>query len=276
MKVTVLIENSVVTLLPTGLYAEHGLSMFVDTGKYKILFDTGQTGKVVENAIKLGIDLKKVDFLVLSHGHYDHTGGLRAVLEYIGREIDVYAHPDVFASHWVSASQERYIGIPFRKEELESLGARFHLIKDAKELVPGVYFSGEIPRVTPFEKVDERMFLKVGDKKEPDLIKDDASLFLKGERGIVVLLGCAHSGVINILEHAKSITGEEKIYGVIGGTHLSAASSKQIEETVIKFAQMELRLIAANHCTGLSVAAHLKEIFGSKFRFGGVGEVFNL
>ena len=276
MKVSVLIENSVGVLIPTGLVGEHGLSLWIEVGKYRILFDTGQTGKVVENAIRLGIDLKKADCIVLSHGHYDHTGGLKSVLEYIARPIEVFAHPGIFDSHWVSAPMEKYIGIPFAREELESLGARFNWIETPTEVFPNVFFSGEIPRKTPFERVDDRMFLRKEGTKHPDPIKDDASLFVKTEKGLVILLGCAHSGVINTVEHAKEVTGEEKVYAIIGGTHLGAASGKQLDETLVRFAQMELGLLAANHCTGLSVAARFKEVFGSKFRFGATGEVFEL
>jgi 7,8-dihydropterin-6-yl-methyl-4-(beta-D-ribofuranosyl)aminobenzene 5'-phosphate synthase len=276
MKITVLIENSVGVLIPMGLLGEHGLSLWIEHENYKILFDTGQTGRVVENAIRLGINLKEADFIVLSHGHYDHTGGLRAVLEYIGRPIDIYAHPDIFSLHCVSSPVDRYIGIPFRQEELESLGARFKWIKEAQEIFPGIFLSGEVPRRTPFEKIDERMYIKAEDKKLPDPILDDMSLFIKTSKGLVIILGCAHSGVINIIEHAKEVTGEEKIYGIIGGTHLGPASGKQIEETLIKFAQLNLGLIVANHCTGLPVAARFKEIFGSRFKFGATGEVITI
>ncbi len=276
MKITVLIENSVGVLIPMGLLGEHGLSLWIEYENYKILFDTGQTGAVVDNAIRLGIDLKSADFIVLSHGHYDHTGGLRRVLEYIGRPIDIYAHPDIFALHYVSSPVDRYIGIPFKKEELESLGARFKFLREGKEIVPGVFFSGEVPRITPFEKVDERMYIKQEEGKIPDQILDDASLFLKTEKGLVIVLGCAHSGVINIIEHAKKLTGVEDIYAVVGGTHLGPASGKQVEETLVKFAQMGIRVIAANHCTGLGVSAKFKEIFGAKFRFGATGEVLSL
>ena len=276
MKITVLIENSVGVLIPQGLAGEHGLSVWIEHEGHKILFDTGQTGKVVENALRLGVNLKEAEAIVLSHGHYDHTGGLKAVLEFINKPIPVYAHPDIFSLHCVSSPVDRYIGIPFCKEELEGLGANFKWIKKPTEIFPGIWLSGEIPRKTTFEKIDESMYIKEGDKKLPDPILDDMSLFMKIPKGLVVILGCAHSGVINIIEHAKEVTGEEKIFAVIGGTHLGPASSKQLEETLIRLAQMEVSLIAANHCTGLSVASKFREIFGSKFRFATTGEIISV
>ncbi len=276
MKITVLIENSVGVLIPTGLCGEHGLSLWIEHNNYKILFDTGQTGKVVENAIRLGINLKEADAIVLSHGHYDHTGGLKAVLEFIGKPIDIYAHPGIFDIHCVSSPVDRYIGIPFRKEELEGLGGVFKWITKPTEVFPGIWLSGEVPRKTPFEKIDERMYLKTKEGKLPDPIIDDTSLFIKTEKGLVVILGCAHSGVVNILEHAKEVNGEEKVYAVIGGTHLEPASGKQLEETLIYLAKLELGLIATNHCTGLKVAGRFKEIFGSRFRFGATGETITI
>jgi len=275
MKITVLIENSVGVLIPTGLCGEHGLSLWIEHEGYKILFDTGQTGRVVENALRLGINLKEADAIVLSHGHYDHAGGLKSVLEFIGKPIDIYAHKDVFSLHYASLI-DRYIGIPFRKEELEGLGANFKWIKEPAEIFPNIWVSGEVPRKTTFEKMDERLYIKEDDKKLPDPILDDMSLFIKTNKGLVIILGCAHSGMVNIIEHAKDVTKENRVYGIIGGTHLEPASGKQIEETLVYLARQDFSILAANHCTGLKVASKFKEIFGNKFRFGATGEVITI
>ncbi|MCD6548883.1 MAG: MBL fold metallo-hydrolase [Thermodesulfobacterium sp.] len=275
MKITVLIENSVGVLIPTGLCGEHGLSLWIEHEGHKILFDTGQTGKVVENALRLGINLKEANAIILSHGHYDHTGGLKAVLEFIEKPIDIYAHKDVFSLHYASPV-DRYIGIPFRKEELEGLGANFRWIKEPTEIFSNIWVSGEVPRKTTFEKIDERLYIKENDKKFPDPILDDISLFIKTDKGLFIILGCAHSGVVNIIEHAKKVTKEDRIYAIIGGTHLSSAAGLQLEETLVYLARLNLGLIATNHCTGLNVAARFKEIFGNKFRFGATGEVITI
>jgi 7,8-dihydropterin-6-yl-methyl-4-(beta-D-ribofuranosyl)aminobenzene 5'-phosphate synthase len=275
MKITVLIENSVGVLIPTGLCGEHGLSLWIEYEGHNILFDTGQTGRVVENAIRLGINLKNADAIILSHGHYDHTGGLKPVLEFIGKPIDIYAHKDIFSLHYASLG-DRYIGIPFRKEELEGLGTNFRWIKEPTEIFPNMWLSGEVPRKTTFEKIDERLYIKDGDKKIPDPILDDMSLFIKTPKGLVIILGCAHSGVVNIIEHAKEVTGVNKIYAIIGGTHLEPVGGKQLEETFVYLAKLNFSLLSANHCTGLKVTSKFKEIFGNKFKFGTTGEVINL
>uniref|UniRef100_A0A7C4NSB8 MBL fold metallo-hydrolase n=1 Tax=Thermodesulfobacterium geofontis TaxID=1295609 RepID=A0A7C4NSB8_9BACT len=274
MKIVVLIENSVGVLIPTGLTGEHGLSLWIEHEEYNLLFDTGQTGKVVENALRLGIDLKKTDAIVLSHGHYDHTGGLKEVLEFIKKPINIYAHRDIYSLHY--ALEDHYVGIPFRKETLEGLGANFEWIKEPFEIFPNIWVSGEIPRKTTFEKIDPRLYVKRNGQKFPDPILDDMSLFIKTDKGLVIILGCAHSGVVNIIEYAKEVTKEERIYGIIGGTHLSSASGDQIEETLIYFAKLDFSILVANHCTGLKVASKFKEIFGNKFRFGTTGEIITI
>lgn len=272
MQVTVLVENSVGRTLP--IFGEHGLSLWVEYEGRKVLFDTGQRGAVVSNAALLGIDLKAVDAVVLSHGHSDHTGGLREVLEFIGRKVPVYAHPDLFAPHRVSSPWDRYVGVPFAREELEAAGAEFVWVREPRELFPGFWLSGEVPRKTAFEKGDPRMYLVRDGERVQDPVLDDLSIFAQTQRGLVVLLGCAHAGLVNIVEHARAVTGSAKVAAIIGGTHLGPANAEQLAETETYLEKLGLELLAANHCTGLPVAAHLAARFGSCFRFAPAGEVF--
>lgn len=206
MKITVLIENSVNKIFPMGLLGEHGLSLLVEYKKQKILFDTGQTGKVIENAIRLGIELKNISAIVLSHGHYDHTGGLKRILEFVQKPIHIYAHPEILSLHYTLYPVERYIGIPFIKEELESLGANFVWTKNYLEIFPGVLVSGEIPRITSFEKTDRRLVLKTKNKKIPDPVLDDLSLFIKTKKGLVIILGCAPNPSLICANHCTGLS----------------------------------------------------------------------
>lgn len=272
MRVTVLVENSVGRTLP--IFGEHGLSFWVEYEGRKVLFDTGQRGAVVSNAALLGIDLKAVDAVVLSHGHSDHTGGLRAVLEFTGRKVPVYAHPDLFAPHRVSSPRDRYVGVPFAREEIEAAGAEFTWVREPCELFPGFWLSGEVPRRTTFEKGDSRMYLVRDGERVPDTVADDLSIFAQTPRGLVVLLGCAHAGVVNIIEHARQVTGVEKVAAILGGTHLGPADPAQLEATIAYLKSLNLGLLAANHCTGLPVSARLSQAFGDCFRFAPAGEVF--
>lgn len=272
MRVTVLVENTVGRTLPIS--GEHGLSLWVEFGGHKLLFDTGQRGAVVSNAFRLGVDLRTAEAVVLSHGHSDHTGGLRDVIEFIGRPTPVYAHPDIFSGHRVSSPADRYIGIPFCREELETAGADFVLVKQPVELFPGFWLSGEVPRRTPFEKGDPRMYVYQGTEQVPDPVADDLSIYAQTGAGLAILLGCAHAGVVNIVEHARAVTGENKVAAVLGGTHLGPVAPEQMEATVSYLKELDLKLLAANHCTGLPKAAYLAGIFGERFRFASAGEVF--
>lgn len=272
MRVTVLVENTVGRTLP--ICGEHGLSLWLEFDGHNVLFDTGQRGAVVPNACRLGVDLRAAEAVILSHGHSDHTGGLRDVLEFIARPVPVYGHPDVFSGHRVSSPADRYIGIPFSREELETAGAEFVFVEQPLELFPGFWLSGEVPRQTPSEKGDPRMYVYKGTEPVPDPLADDLSLYVKTPAGLVVLVGCAHAGVINIIEHARAVTGVDKVAAVLGGTHLGPAATEQLAATAAYLKELALELLAANHCTGLPRAAYLAGIFGERFRFASAGEVF--
>ena len=179
--------------------------------------------------------MSQIDKIVLSHGHYDHTGGLWEVLNRTRKEIEVIAHPEVWSSKYRYNANEgsySYIGIPFQREDLESLGASFVLTLDSVWLSENVVTSGEVPMVTDYEKIDPNLYIKEGGEFHPDPLRDDQALFIKTEQGLVVLLGCAHRGIINTLRHAQKLTGMETIHTVVGGTHLIRASEMQLEITI--------------------------------------------
>ncbi|MEW6446493.1 MAG: MBL fold metallo-hydrolase [Bacillota bacterium] len=272
MKVTVLVENTVGRTLP--IFGEHGLSLWLEFDGHKVLFDTGHCGSVVTNAFRLGVDLRAAEAVILSHGHSDHTGGLRDVLNLIGRPVPVYGHPDIFSGHRVSSPADRYVGIPFSREELEAAGAEFVLVEQPLEAFAGFWLSGEVPRRTPFEKGDPRMYVYQGTEQVPDPVADDLSLYIETPAGLVILLGCAHAGVVNIIEHARAVTGVNKVAAILGGTHLGPVAPEQMEATVSYLKELDLKLLAANHCTGLPKAAYLAGIFGERFSFAPAGESF--
>jgi len=273
IKVTVLVENTVG--IPAGLTGEWGLSMLIEAGGKKILFDTGESGGLANNAAALKVDLQSVDALVISHGHYDHTGGMRAFLRRRGR-LPVYAHPRLFSSHYSALPREHYIGIPFCREELESLGAHFIFLQEPGEIAPGLWVSGEVPRKTAFEEGDSRLFWIESGNKLPDSVIDDVSIYCSTPEGLVIIPGCAHAGLVNIIEHARQVTGIDKVYGIIGGTHLGMVPKTQKEATIDFLKQIDLPFLAVNHCTGLPTAAGLSHIFGSRFHFAPAGATFSL
>lgn len=272
-KITVLMENTVSG--PPGLVGEHGLSLWIETAAHRFLYDTGQSGAVVLNAAVLGVDLAQAEAVVLSHGHYDHTGGLRAVLRAVGSPRPVCAHPDLFARHRVAGSPDRYAGVPFDRDELESKGARFHWLPGAHEIFPGVWAGGEVPRTSDFERGDPRLYVMRDGMPVPDPLRDDLSLYLETPDGLVIITGCAHAGVVNIIEHARKVTGCARVRALIGGTHLGPVGEEQLEKTISYLEGLDLELLAAMHCTGQAVAARLAGLFGSRFSFGGTGSVFS-
>ncbi len=273
VKITVLCENTVGTL--AGVPGEWGLAMLVEMDDWRILFDTGAKGYLVDNARALEVDLTSVDALVLSHGHFDHTGGLAAFLRARGR-LPVWAHADLFSLHYAALPADHYIGVPYRRELLESLGADFVFTRDPAEIRPGLWVSGRVPRETDFEKGDERLYALEWGRKVRDPFQNDMSIYCVTPDGLLIILGCAHAGLVNIVGHARKVTGVERVYGIIGGTHLGPVDDRQKEETISFLHRLDLCFLAANHCTGLPVAARLAAEFAPVFRFAPAGSVFSL
>lgn len=274
-RVTVLSENSVIK--PMGLIGEHGFAALVERGDQKVLFDTGQGYALIHNARILGVDLEAIDTVVLSHGHYDHTGGLAELLK-AGERKRIFAHPGIFVSrYWEGPDGSREpIGIPFTRAYLEGLGADFNLSKNSQVVAEGIATTGEVPMETEFEKGDTTLFLcdEHGGGRDPHL--DDLSLVVEGESGLLVLLGCAHAGLVNILHHVQRQYPDKPIKAVVGGTHLGFSDEEQMQGTIDAMTGMGVEKVGASHCTGLAGSARLREALGDSFFFAGVGSVLEV
>jgi 7,8-dihydropterin-6-yl-methyl-4-(beta-D-ribofuranosyl)aminobenzene 5'-phosphate synthase len=275
VQITTLSEN---TAGRVNLLAEWGLSILIEADGYKILLDTGQSFSAAYNAITLGIDLSRIGKIVFSHGHLDHTGGLLHILKMVKGKVEIIAHPDIWTLKYARRPEqaEEYIGVPFPQEAAEALGASFNLTKEPVWLSENIVTSGEIPKVTEYEKIDPILYVKEKGGLKPDPLWDDQALFIKSKKGLIIILGCAHRGIINTIRHAQKITGTEPVYAVIGGTHLVRASPQQIDLTIAELSSFGVQRLGVSHCTGLPAAAILAQTFGEAFFFNNTGTSINL
>ena len=268
LRITTLSEN---TAGRVDVVGEWGLSMLVEAEGVTVLLDAGPGTSVTRNAQVMGVDLSAVDKIVLSHGHYDHTGGLKEVLAKTG-PIEVIAHPDVWsAKYTVRDQQETYIGIPFSREELEALGASFNMSKGPVWITDDIVTTGEIPMVTEYEEIDPNLYVKEAGQLLPDPLLDDQALIVKTESGLVVLLGCGHRGMINTLHHAREVTETELINTVVGGIHLFRSSEERVVLTAAALQELGVQRLGVSHCTGLPAAAILARELGEILFFNNTG-----
>lgn len=269
-RITVICENSVGPL--SGALGEHGFATLIEPSDGEpFLFDTGQGLTLLHNARLMNKDLTKVQKVVISHGHYDHTGGLLPLLDECGPK-QVYAHPLAFSPrHRIKDTGECYpIGIPHSRDQLEATGAVFDLSKDFRSIVPAVFLTGDVPRVTDFEIGDQGLYYDCTGQ-ELDTTPDDQSLVLETDKGLVVILGCCHAGLINTLEHVACLTGRRDVYAIIGGTHLGFCGQDQLEKTIAALKDWGIKKVAASHCTGFAASARLSREMPKEFQVAMVG-----
>jgi 7,8-dihydropterin-6-yl-methyl-4-(beta-D-ribofuranosyl)aminobenzene 5'-phosphate synthase len=261
------------TVYMAGLKAEHGLSFWIEHGNKKILFDTGQSDMLIQNAKTLDINLAEADAIVISHGHYDHTGGLEAVLNIASKAI-LYLHPEALKSKFSPKNNKiGMIGTPDSAKEI------IHILADKKRVVwteiptevsAGLFVTGRIPRNTDFEDNESSFFIDNSCQKV-DTLPDDQAMFFDSPKGLIVLLGCAHSGVVNTLHYVAKLSGEKCIYAIIGGMHLLNASQERMAKTIEALKKYDIQKIVPLHCTGQEAAGKIKKVFGEKCISSGAG-----
>ncbi len=252
--VTVLVEN---TVHGRSLQAEHGLSFFIRTPRHCVLFDTGQSELVVSNARLLDVPLADLDAIALSHGHYDHTGGLKAVLD-LAPHSRIYLHPAAVAQKFAGNSDGSSRPVGMSDSVLAALRSAESSIVWTRQPTPiaeGIFLTGEIPRQNTFEDTGGRFFLDEACSR-PDPLIDDQAVFFDTVDGIVVLLGCAHAGVVNTVEYIRQITGRP-LHAVLGGFHLWEASAERLSKTLRAIESWKLERLAPAHCTGMAALIRL-------------------
>ncbi len=277
ISVTVVVEN---TVLNDDLLAEHGLSLWLEASDGSLLYDTGAGKALIPNLAALGLDLFNLSGVVLSHGHYDHSGGLADLLALRhaqGMSTPVWCHADVFASHLSKKSGEcREIGPPMGdKSAYEVLGAEFHFINGTACPLPEVTLLAPIERVTDFEGPTPDLLAEVDGLIVPDPLNDDLAILVEGEAGLTVLTGCAHCGVVNLLLAVERLKGVKPVK-LIGGTHMSGISATQRDKTVIEMKDRPELTVVAGHCTGFPAQQLLSAELGGRALSLSAGMVFEL
>ncbi len=264
MKLTVLVDNN--TLIDRYFIAEPGVSYLIECEDRLILFDTGYSDAFISNAQKLGIDLLDVDTIVLSHGHQDHTWGLVHLLQYyseqrwLGKKIptpELIAHPDVFKSRSIETDPE--IGSLLKEDTLK----KFFELKYTKEpllLAKGLTFLGEIERNNGFEAQHNVGNIWQDGGWIPDMVMDDSAMAYESDAGLVIITGCSHAGICNIVEYACKVTGQKKIVDIVGGFHLLNPSKDQMEGTLEYFEALDPGKVHACHCTDLKSKIELSKV----------------
>jgi 7,8-dihydropterin-6-yl-methyl-4-(beta-D-ribofuranosyl)aminobenzene 5'-phosphate synthase len=311
---TVLVDNRADMLVePTDsakrfvdkpLLAEHGLAMLIDLddGAARILWDAGVTPiTLLENMRRMEIDPTTIHQVALSHGHDDHTAALTDVLRAMrlqpafrkwdkdtpaaelrrwaeGRRVPVIAHPAAFRERWARDRDGSIWGpmLPPPRAEWEAAGAEVVLSEGPYQLAAGCWTTGAVPRRS-FERVGipTRLLYRQGDDFLTDQLEEDQAVILNVEdKGLVVIAGCAHSGIVNTVEYAREISGVERVWAILGGFHLARASEEELERTVEAIRNLRPAVIAPSHCTGFNAIQRFAKAFPAAFVQGVVGTTY--
>jgi 7,8-dihydropterin-6-yl-methyl-4-(beta-D-ribofuranosyl)aminobenzene 5'-phosphate synthase len=269
--ITILVDNEA----GEGFIAEHGFSLWIETGTERIVFDTGQGVALQHNARLLGIDLARTDYLVLSHGHYDHTGGIPHVLANAAK-AHVFCHP--------AAVQPRYSlhnGTP-QPIQMPSAAMRaidrlpesnLHWVCHPLRISECVGLTGPIPRTTSYEDSGGPFYLDP-QARRADPIEDDQAMWIRTGNGLVVCVGCCHAGLVNTLHHILQLNPGFKIDTLIGGFHSLGADYRRLASTVKALRQLGVRQVIPCHCTGKHAVAALHDVLGQRVKPGAVGDVY--
>lgn len=255
------------------MWGEHGLALWIETPAGNLLYDTGQSGTVLlHNAEKLGVDLGEMTALVISHSHYDHTGGLMEALRR-RQGVPLYAHSSFFRRRYSFHGGEYHsIGLPFSQEQVESL-ATLHLHDEPAEVLPGVWTTGEIRVRAECEGRSAVHFIREGDKWIHDPYDDDLSLVLQGEDALILICGCCHAGLLNTLAHVRGhFSGPVRV--VMGGLHLAAFDPASLAHVVEVLAEEYQGLaLYPCHCSGENAFVSMSVAFGEQVHSFPAGEV---
>lgn len=253
MKLRILVDNN--TFIDQYYHGEPAASFYIEIEDKKILFDTGYSDILISNAEKMGIDLSELTHIVLSHGHDDHTKGLKCLREAIDlSKVELIAHPGCFLPKY---NGDLYIGSPFSEEEIRG-GSNYIPCKSTYAISENLIYLGEIPRTNTFENQNPIGKYSQDGILKDDYLLDDTAMVYRSEKGIFIITGCSHSGICNIIESAKKVCGEEKVYGVLGGFHLFN-NDEQLKKTIEYLQKNQIEQLYPCHCVSLLARAKMME-----------------
>ena len=297
--ITILIDNYSDVLLPSSEWvqrapllkdgqrnknpvAEHGLSLLITIDKERFIFDFGLTEfGLIYNMEIFGIDANSIPFGVVSHGHHDHLGAFYSFLDKRKGPFTLYLHKDALL-------ERRYLSFPsgdgfyfpqVERKRMEDHGAEVRVIQEPESILGGrCLISGEIPRKTEFEQGMPGASYEAGGKQVKDRMLDDMALYFHVEgKGLLVITGCAHAGIVNTVLYGMELSGIKEVYGIVGGFHLTGpAMAKALPPTLEHLKEFSPQVICPMHCTGWESQRRLREIFGDRFVLSAVGSTLNL
>jgi len=272
-RLTIVVDNRAADTLR----AEHGYALHLQTPETSILFDTGQQGAFLPNMARLGLDPADISTLVLSHGHYDHTGGVADLLR-MNRELEIYLHSGVFQPRYcLDGEAPAIVRMGFAAMEAITLHPenRVHWLNRPVALTNCIGITGPISRTNDFEDTGGPFFLDP-EGRQADIIRDDVAMWLHTPAGLVICVGCCHSGLVNTLDYITARTGEKRIAMIIGGLHLLHSSTKRLAKTVAALGGFSIGRIVACHCSGEEAVRYLQQHLAVEVVWGQAGMVIDI
>ncbi len=267
MKLKVLVDNN--TFIDMYYLGEPAVSYYIEDGEDKILFDVGYSDAFLKNAEKMNIDINTINKIVISHGHDDHTRGLKYIFNK-KRNIELISHPESF--NYKEDNTGLYIGSPLKASEISN-SCKLHLTKEPTQISKNIIYLGEIPVINDFEQRYAIGKQIVDGNKEKDEILDDSAIAYKGKDGLFIVTGCSHSGICNIIEYAKKICNDNRICGVIGGFHLFE-NDERLKYTIDYLKKNNIEQLYPCHCVSLAAKIEMSKIL--MIREVGVGLELNI
>jgi 7,8-dihydropterin-6-yl-methyl-4-(beta-D-ribofuranosyl)aminobenzene 5'-phosphate synthase len=273
IKITCVVDNC--AKFSSRLWGEHGLAFLIQAGANTILFDSGSSPDILEhNMRELGEDMSRVKYIVLSHGHYDHCGGLEWALSKTRRPL-IIADDSIFDKKLIRVDKEFVsVGIPITAEQIREKGDIKFIQDQHYSIAQGVFVTGRIPRTIPFEVIPAgKDFVEKKMMIEEDPFLDDHALVMDSDKGQIVILGCCHAGLINTLTYVSK-TWQKPLLAIIGGTHLNNASGDRVNRTIVPLREkFKPSTLCLNHCTGLEAFFALRNSFGASVKDFPAGSV---